>query len=236
MPATALALVPIAGRPVPQPACRRRRVSAAAAAGGSNCSDDGGSGPTPAAGPRRQSSGADAHARTQQLRELQHRSAAHAERLEHYVQQQEFALAAAERDALQLLELQSRRLELDSAAAATSRVQHRLGTVINHRRYNYRGVVVGYDAACSAPEEWIQMMSVDLLPQGRHQPFYHVLVDDRWRPGGQTTYVAQENIMPMRAPREVSHPLVPRFFVGFRPDEGGYVPGPLLRQQYPQEF
>lgn len=34
-------------------------------------------------------------------------------------------------------------------------------------------------------------MRVDLLPQGRQQPFYHVLVDVRDRPGGQTTYVAQ---------------------------------------------
>ncbi|KAL4425883.1 hypothetical protein ABPG75_009899 [Micractinium tetrahymenae] len=80
------------------------------------------------------------------------------------------------------------------------------------------------------------MMNVDMLPLGRHQPFYHVLVDVRNRPGGQTTYVAQENVMHMRAPKEVLHPLVPRFFPGgFQPDEG-YLPGPLLRQAYPQEF
>lgn len=37
----------------------------------------------------------------------------------------------------------------------------------------------------------VQMMHVDMLPLGRRQPFYHVLVDVRCRPGGQTTYVAQ---------------------------------------------
>lgn len=80
------------------------------------------------------------------------------------------------------------------------------------------------------------MMSVDRLPLGRHQPFYQVLVDVRCRPGGQTTYVAQENVMRLRAPREVLHPLVPRFFpAGFQREEG-YIPGPLLRQAYPQEF
>ncbi len=34
-------------------------------------------------------------------------------------------------------------------------------------------------------------MRVDMLPGGREQPFYSVLVDVRDRPGAQTTYVAQ---------------------------------------------
>lgn len=33
------------------------------------------------------------------------------------------------------------------------------------------------------------------LPSGSQQPFYHVLVDLRDRPGPQTTYVAQDNIL-----------------------------------------
>lgn len=36
-----------------------------------------------------------------------------------------------------------------------------------------------------------QTMGVDRLPKGRHQPFYQVLVDERDRPGGMVTYVAQ---------------------------------------------
>lgn len=145
-------------------------------------------------------------------------------------------------------------------------------------------------------------MKVDLLPQGRDQPFYEVLVDERDRPGGQTTYgegaeggreggseagtqqcplilpplcascqhgdaslaaaalvpqftapaashrpaslrprsqpraVAQENILRVRRPREVQHPMLPRFFSGFSEEEGLYVPGPFLREVYPSEF
>ena len=41
-----------------------------------------------------------------------------------------------------------------------------------------------------------QMMNVDKLHLGRHQPFYTVLVDERDRPGGQSTYVAQVSIPP----------------------------------------
>lgn len=34
-------------------------------------------------------------------------------------------------------------------------------------------------------------MGVRRLQAGTQQPFYHVMVDERDRPGGQTTYVAQ---------------------------------------------
>lgn len=53
---------------------------------------------------------------------------------------------------------------------------------------------------------------------GRHQPFYYVLVDMANRPN-QMTYVAQENIIPLRvdapcnvpAPRPINHPDVKPF-------------------------
>lgn len=78
-------------------------------------------------------------------------------------------------------------------------------------------------------------MRVDWLPGGRSQPFYHVLVDVRDRPGGQTTYVAQENAQPLRVPREVAHPLTDRLFAAFDP-ASGYLAGPELKAAYPADF
>ena len=52
-------------------------------------------------------------------------------------------------------------------------------------RFNYRGVVVGYDPTCQQSESWMRTMGVDWLKHGRHQPFYHVLPDTRDRPGAQ---------------------------------------------------
>lgn len=49
----------------------------------------------------------------------------------------------------------------------------------------------GHDPRCQADPAWIEQMRVDMLPGGREQPFYSVLVDTRDRPGAQTTYVAQ---------------------------------------------
>lgn len=46
------------------------------------------------------------------------------------------------------------------------------GQVIRHRKYDYKGVIVGYDKECDAPESWIRQMGVDTLPLGRcpHPP------------------------------------------------------------------
>ena len=66
-------------------------------------------------------------------------------------------------------------------------IQFAVGQCLRHRKFGYRGVIVGWDAVCMQPEEWCETMKVDELPQGRAQPFYHVLVDGRDRPGEQIT-------------------------------------------------
>lgn len=54
-------------------------------------------------------------------------------------------------------------------------VRHRIGTYFEHRRFGYRGFIVGWDAQCAASPAWIVQMRVDDLPRGRHQPFYKVV-------------------------------------------------------------
>ena len=55
-------------------------------------------------------------------------------------------------------------------------------------RYDYRGVIYGWDATCQAEESWIASMGVDRLRFGRQQPFYRVLLDERDRRATQSTY------------------------------------------------
>ncbi|GIL49560.1 hypothetical protein Vafri_5905 [Volvox africanus] len=60
-----------------------------------------------------------------------------------------------------------------------------VGTMIQHRKYGYRGVIVDWDTSCRMDESWIKQMGVDSLPGGgRQQPFYRVLVSDRTRSHG----------------------------------------------------
>lgn len=76
---------------------------------------------------------------------------------------------------------------------ANPAVLYRTGQVIRHARYGYMGIITGWDSHCDMTEGWMVHMNVDDLPGGRQQPFYHVVVDERDRPG-TTTYVAQINV------------------------------------------
>eukprot|EP00850_Spirogloea_muscicola_P005345 SM000024S07807 [mRNA] locus=s24:642022:643937:+ [translate_table: standard] len=152
------------------------------------------------------------------------------DRLRIFVAKEQYAEAAEIRDALNVLQFRKRVLELSVKPQVTFRV----GDVIIHRRYGYRGVVYGHDPECSAPQEWQEAMKIDALPKGPNQPFYHILVDTRDRPGGMSTYVAQENIVIQKTNRPVMHPWITRFFVGLQ--DGTYVPGSKLRQVYPDDW
>ncbi|KAE8308693.1 Hemimethylated DNA-binding protein YccV like-domain-containing protein [Aspergillus transmontanensis] len=68
-------------------------------------------------------------------------------------------------------------------------VKYRIGQVFRHRRYNYIAIITGWDTECDAGEQWMRRMGIDRLQGGRHQSFYHVIVQDR-----SVRYVAEENI------------------------------------------
>lgn len=55
------------------------------------------------------------------------------------------------------------------------KVQFKIGHHFQHKRYGYEGVVIGWDANCTADPRWISQMRVDDLPRGRDQPFYNVM-------------------------------------------------------------
>lgn len=144
--------------------------------------------------------------------------------------------AAAEEHVRQQMQVHRR---VGEAAAGVS---FRVGQLIRHRRYAYRGVIVGWDTECRASEEWVEQMGVARLAGGRAQPFYHVLPDPADRPGQVQTYVAQENIElealpPLHSckPGFAVHPDAGRFFSALQPDGAAYQLAPWLRRAYPQD-
>ena len=94
----------------------------------------------------------------------------------------------------------------------------RVGDVIHHRRYGYRGVIVERDQVCLADEAWYQSNQTQ---PGRDQPWYHVLVDD----AEHTTYVAEENLEPDPSGAPVRHPMIKQVFASFF--KGRYYKEPL---------
>ena len=97
-------------------------------------------------------------------------------------------------------------------APVTEDVLFQVGEIVHHLRYDYRGVVVGYDLTCQADDTWyeFQIKGKSYEPT-RQQPWYHVLVDG----ASHQTYVAQQNLEPGDSSQPIDHPLVDRVFLSF---------------------
>ena len=88
---------------------------------------------------------------------------------------------------------------------------YRLGQIVRHRRYGYRGVVVDFDLTCKADAAWYQ--SNQTQPD-RDQPWYHVLVDG----SSNATYAAQTSLEADERSDPIVHPYLELFFMEFTGD------------------
>ena len=91
-----------------------------------------------------------------------------------------------------------------------------IGQIVEHRLFNYRGVVFEVDAVFSLTQEWYDQVARSRPP--KDQPWYHVLVDN----GTHTTYVAERHLTESDNISEIHHPAVSHFFSGF--SNGYYLP------------
>jgi len=110
-------------------------------------------------------------------------------------------------------------------------VQFRVGQVVKHKRWGYRGVIIGWDETARAPASWLEEMHKG-NPTWRGQPNYAVLVDTRDRPAPQITYVPQENLQVVKH-TAILHPSTEDYFENF--DGSQYLPRPWLRTVYPRD-
>ncbi|KAK3096564.1 hypothetical protein FSP39_001327 [Pinctada imbricata] len=111
-------------------------------------------------------------------------------------------------------------------------VKYRVGQVIRHKIWGYRGVIIGWDPQARAPERWIKEMHRPDKPQWRHMPNYSILVDIRDRMTPQQTYVPEENIE-IISNVKIMHPGLDNYFEGF--DGAQYLPRPWLKTVYPHD-
>jgi heat shock protein HspQ len=91
-------------------------------------------------------------------------------------------------------------------AMAIAATKFTLGQLVNHRLFNYRGVIVDVDPEYLGSEQWYEQVARSRPPKDR--PWYHVLVDDTAR----TTYVAERNLEPDPSGAPINHPLIPIYF------------------------
>ncbi len=95
------------------------------------------------------------------------------------------------------------------------RARFRVGQLVQHKLFDYRGVIVDVDATFQGSDEWYEAMARTRPP--RDQPWYHVLVHE----AEHMTYVAERNLQPDLTGEPIRHPALGQFFDDLR--DGIYV-------------
>jgi heat shock protein HspQ len=86
----------------------------------------------------------------------------------------------------------------------------KIGEVVRHRIYAFRGVVFDIDPAFNNTEEWYQSIPPEVRPH-KDQPFYHLFAENN-----ETTYIAyvsEQNLVLDTSGEPVMHPQVSEVFV-----------------------
>ncbi|MEM9256995.1 MAG: heat shock protein HspQ [Pseudomonadota bacterium] len=88
----------------------------------------------------------------------------------------------------------------------------RIGQVVKHRLYAFRGVIFDVDPTFNNTEEWWQAIPEHVRPH-KDQPFYHLLAENEEY--AYVAYVSEQNLLTDETGKAVEHPRVPEFFGDF---------------------
>ena len=97
--------------------------------------------------------------------------------------------------------------------------KYKIGQVVKHRLYPFRGVVFDIDPEFNNTEEWWQAIPDEVRPR-KDQPFYHLFAENA--DTEYVAYVSEQNLLPDSSNTPIRHPQVAQEFV--RDDSGDYRP------------
>ena len=86
----------------------------------------------------------------------------------------------------------------------------RIGQVVKHRVYPFRGVIFDVDPVFANTEEWYASIPAEIRPS-KDQPFYHLLAEN-----AESTYIAyvsEQNLLLDKSGAPLRHPRVSELFV-----------------------
>ena len=86
----------------------------------------------------------------------------------------------------------------------------RIGQVVRHRVYPFRGVIFDVDPVFSNSEEWWLAIPENLRPS-KDQPFYHLFAENEETE--YVAYVSEQNLVVDTSGEPVRHPQVKESFV-----------------------
>ncbi len=87
--------------------------------------------------------------------------------------------------------------------------QFGVGEVVHHKKFDYRGVIVGVDPEFRGSSAWYDQVARSRPPKDR--PWYHVLVHG----AAHRTYVAERHLEPDTTGEQILHPELGEFFDQF---------------------
>ena len=83
---------------------------------------------------------------------------------------------------------------------------YKIGQLIHHKLFNYRGVILKVDDCFKLTENWYDNVAKSKPPKDK--PWYSVLVHNQIH----TTYVAERHLSSDDSDSEIMHPMVPIYF------------------------
>ena len=108
-------------------------------------------------------------------------------------------------------------MDIDKAMPNVGQAKFRVGSVVRHRVYPFRGVIFDIDPVFNNTEEWWLAIPPEVRPK-KEQPFYHLLAEN-----AETEYIAyvsEQNLLPDLSGKPLRHPQIKEMFtVG---DNGDY--------------
>ena len=95
----------------------------------------------------------------------------------------------------------------------------RIGQVVRHRIFPFRGVIFDVDPIFNNTEEWWQAIPAEVRP-AKDQPYYHLLAQNS--DTEYVAYVSEQNLIPDVSEEPLRHPQIDAIFE--RTDNGDLKP------------
>jgi len=91
------------------------------------------------------------------------------------------------------------------------RAKYKIGDVVKHRVFPFRGVIFDVDPVFNNTEEWWLSIPAEVRPS-KDQPFYHLLAENER--STYVAYVSEQNLLPDDSDKPCRHPMVSELFDG----------------------
>ena len=95
----------------------------------------------------------------------------------------------------------------------------KLGEVVKHRLFSFRGVIFDIDPVFNNTEEWWMSIPEESRPS-KDQPFYHLFAENE--ESEYIAYVSEQNLLSDTSGQPVRHPQIADLFE--RSSDGQYKP------------